>query len=224
MNSTKANRKRRLARVIFNVTSVIFLLTVMIVFTHASASAVSGESPATAPVAIGEVVKQKDIPSTLREVHKNITKKQAEISKILLPPTKKNATNKLTAARVAAKSTSKETSASTSSSEPKVNGPQKNHLTRSGGTFNGPSGKETYYNLNMSGVVRIMQNMGYNKYSYWVRDDGAKMFGPYIMVAANLEIRPRGTILETSLGTAMVCDTGTFAQSNPRQIDIAANW
>ena len=76
----------------------------------------------------------------------------------------------------------------------------------------------------MSGVVRIMQNMGYNNYSYWVRDDGAKMFGPYIMVAANLEIRPRGTILETSLGTAMVCDTGSFAQSNPRQIDIAVNW
>lgn len=208
---------------IFDVMGIIFLVTIMVACTHASASAISDKSPVPAPVAIGKAVKQKDIPSTLREVHKNLTKKQEEISKILLPPTKTNATNKLTAARVAAKSTSKETSASTSS-EPKVNGPQKNHLTRSGGTFNGPSGKETYYNLNMSGVVRIMQNMGYNNYSYWVRDDGAKMFGPYIMVAANLEIRPRGTILETSLGTAMVCDTGSFAQSNPRQIDIAVNW
>ena len=94
------------------------------------------------------------------------------------------------------------------------------------GTYDGPSGKETYYNLPMNGVVEIMRAKGYSEteYPYWVREDGCKMFGGYIMVAADLNIRPKGTILKTSLGTAMVCDTGTFALSNPTQIDIAVDW
>ena len=99
-------------------------------------------------------------------------------------------------------------------------------LTRRGGVYNGPSGRETYYNLNMSGIVQIMRDLGYSEedYPYWVREDGCKMFGDYIMVAANLSIRPRGTILETSLGTAIVCDTGTFIYTYPNGIDIATNW
>lgn len=107
-----------------------------------------------------------------------------------------------------------------------INGPMDQHLTKSSGVFQGPSGKETYYNLNMSGVVSIMRSMGYDEesYPYWVRDDGAKMLGPYVMVAAAFSIRPRGTILETSLGTAIVCDTGGFAYSNPSQLDIATSW
>lgn len=70
-----------------------------------------------------------------------------------------------------------------------------------------------------------MRNMGYSeeKYPYWVRDDGAKMLGNYIMVAANLNLRPRGTLIETSLGTGIVCDTGGFAVSNPTQLDIAVD-
>ena len=91
------------------------------------------------------------------------------------------------------------------------------------GVVQGPSGKETYYNLLMGGVIEIMKSLGYD-YEYWVREDGVKMYGDYIMCAANLEIRPKGTILETSLGTAMVCDTGSFAESNPYQIDIAVDW
>ena len=99
-------------------------------------------------------------------------------------------------------------------------------LTRRGGVYNGPSGRETYYNLNMSGIVQIMRDLGYSEeeYPYWVREDGCKMFGDYIMVAANLSTRPRGTILETSLGTAIVCDTGTFIYNYPNGIDIATNW
>jgi len=78
----------------------------------------------------------------------------------------------------------------------------------------------------MNGVVNIMRNMGYSEeeYPYWIREDGAKMLGQYIMVAADLSTRPRGTILETSLGTAMVCDTGTFIYENQQQVDIAVNW
>ena len=96
-------------------------------------------------------------------------------------------------------------------------------LTKSRGTITGPSGKETYYNLNMDGVVSIMRGIG-NDDEYWVRDDGVKMFGDYVMVAANLKLRPRGSLVETSLGTGIVCDTGGFAKKNPRQIDIATTW
>lgn len=94
------------------------------------------------------------------------------------------------------------------------------------GTIEGPSGKETYYNLPMSGVISIMRNAGFSEeeYPYWVRDDGCKMLGNYIMVAADLSIRPRGSLIETSLGTALVCDTGSFVNYNATQIDIAVNW
>lgn len=100
------------------------------------------------------------------------------------------------------------------------------HLTSVLGVFDGPSGKETYYNLDMSGVVSIMRSNGYSEeeYPYWVREDGVKMFGDYVMCAAELNSRPRGTILETSLGTAIVCDTGEFVYNNPSQIDICVTW
>jgi hypothetical protein len=91
------------------------------------------------------------------------------------------------------------------------------------GTVKGPNGKETYYNLNMSGVIQIMKDLGYN-YEYSVRSDGVKMYGPFIMVAADLSMRPRGSIIKTSLGWAMVCDTGAFVEWNPYQLDIAAAW
>ena len=99
-------------------------------------------------------------------------------------------------------------------------------LTKQKGVIQGPSGKETYYNLNMSGVVRLMRNIGYSEeeYPYWVREDGVKMLGNYVMVAASFNIRPRGTILESSLGMAIVCDTGGFADRNPTQLDIAVSW
>ena len=87
----------------------------------------------------------------------------------------------------------------------------------------GPSGKETYYNLNMNGVIALMQAAGYYA-EYWVRDDGVKMYGDYVMAACGFDVRPRGTIVETSLGTAICADTGTFSYSDPYQIDIAVNW
>ncbi|MBR5048823.1 MAG: bacterial Ig-like domain-containing protein [Erysipelotrichaceae bacterium] len=96
-------------------------------------------------------------------------------------------------------------------------------LTKKRGTINGPSGKETYYNLNMDGVIRIMRSRGNND-PYWIREDGCKMLGDYIMVAANLEIRPRGTLVLTSLGMGIVCDTGAFAHRNVYQLDIAVDW
>lgn len=101
-----------------------------------------------------------------------------------------------------------------------------NKLTKSRGSIQGPSGKETYYNLNMNGVVSIMRRMGFSEaeYPYNVRADGVKCLGPYVMVAAHLGNRPRGSKVQTSLGTGIVCDTGGFASSNPTQIDIATAW
>lgn len=99
-------------------------------------------------------------------------------------------------------------------------------LTPLGGVNEGPSGSETYYNLNMDGVVWIMRNCGFSEedYPYWVRDDGVKMFGDYVMVAADLSIRPRGSLIECSLGMAIVCDTGDFIYENPYHLDVAVDW
>lgn len=100
-------------------------------------------------------------------------------------------------------------------------------LTEEGGVnyYNGI--KETYYNSDMSYVVELMRYEGYSEedYPYSVSDEnGCKMLGNYIMVAANLDRYPKGTIVETSLGMGMVCDTGEFAISNPNQFDIAVTW
>ena len=96
-------------------------------------------------------------------------------------------------------------------------------LSRSRGSVSGPSGKETYYNLNMSGCISIMKSRGFHE-PYWVRSDGVKMYGYYVMCAAGLSIRPKGSIVESSKGLAIVVDTGGFASRNPRQLDIAVTW
>lgn len=99
-------------------------------------------------------------------------------------------------------------------------------LSKSKGVVNGPSGRETYYNLNMTGVINSMRRAGYSEteYPYWVREDGVKMLGNYVMVAANYNIRPKGSIIESSLGAAIVCDTGSFVKHHPTQIDVAVTW
>lgn len=99
-------------------------------------------------------------------------------------------------------------------------------LTKQLGRIVGPSGHETFYNLPMTGVINKMRNLGYSEeeYPYWLRDDGVKMFGDYVICAANLEIFPRGTLVPSSLGMAIVCDTGAFAAVNQTQLDIAVDW
>jgi len=99
-------------------------------------------------------------------------------------------------------------------------------ISRSAGSIMGPSGKETYYNLDMSVCVKVMRRMGFSEeeYPYAVRSDGVKTLGGYVMVAANLGIRPKGTLIETSVGTGIVVDTGGFAKRNRTQLDIAVNW
>ena len=96
-------------------------------------------------------------------------------------------------------------------------------LSESLGRVQGPQEEETYYNLPMDRVVRTMRNMGYeeNDYPYYETENGIKMLGDFIMVAADLSKYPRGTIVQTSLGQGMVCDTGEDLSG---VIDIAVNW
>lgn len=105
--------------------------------------------------------------------------------------------------------------------------PEQPHLTKSGGVFAGPSGKETYYNLPMGKVISNMRNLGYDveTYPFYVREDGAKMLGEFVIIAADYDLRPVGTVVETSLGYGLVCDTGGFASGGvTTQLDIATDW
>lgn len=99
-------------------------------------------------------------------------------------------------------------------------------ITKERGGYMGPSGRETYYNLYMGNCVNYMRELGYDEinYPYWVRDDGAKMLGNYVMCAANWKTRPRGTIIPTSLGDAIVVDTGEFVADYPNGVDLAVDW
>ncbi len=79
--------------------------------------------------------------------------------------------------------------------------------------------QETFYDLDMSRVVKICGS------SYHVRADGVKVDQDgYVMVAADLSRYPRCSVVETSLGAGKVYDTGTFVLTNPEQFDIATDW
>lgn len=100
-----------------------------------------------------------------------------------------------------------------------------NQLTARGGVcYNDYGYKETYYNLPMERVVSIMREKGYSEkdYPYWIREDGVKMFGGFVMVAADLNQHPKGDIVNTSLGLGIVVDTGSAIKEN--KIDIATSW
>lgn len=100
-------------------------------------------------------------------------------------------------------------------------------LNPAGGSVSGPSGKETYYNLDVSGVISVMRSLGFNEaeYPYWVRSDGAKMLGPYVMVAADLNEHAKGSVIDISLGKAIVCDTGAFTSNGSgTKVDVAVAW
>ena len=85
----------------------------------------------------------------------------------------------------------------------------------------GVSHRETYYDLNMSVVMRSCGQGGF----YTVRPDGAKVDAQgYVIVAANYAIYPKCTVVETSLGPGKVYDTGGFALRHPYGFDLATDW
>ena len=75
----------------------------------------------------------------------------------------------------------------------------------------------------MSVCVQNAKNAGAQG-DYWVREDGVKMLGEYVMVAADFSIRPLCTIVPTSLGMGIVVDTGGFVMNNQMQLDIVVAW
>lgn len=94
-------------------------------------------------------------------------------------------------------------------------------LTAKLGTIQFDGHRETWYNLDMSRVVaKTDEAMGMSGL-YNVRSDGAKCYGPFVIVAADLDLHPRYTFVETSLGTGIVLDAHTTDRDT---IDIATDW
>ena len=103
--------------------------------------------------------------------------------------------------------------------------PGPNALTRAKGAqqytdSKGVTHRETYYDLNMNGVMGACGGGGYT-----VRADGAKVDKDgYILIAANLGNYPRCSLVETSMGIGRVYDTGGFAVRHPHGFDLATDW
>ena len=102
-------------------------------------------------------------------------------------------------------------------------------LTKSAWTIEWPSGTETWYDLPMKKVIKYMRDLWYTEdkwYNFWIRGDWVKMFGKYVMVAANVDIRPKWTIIKTSLWEWMVCDKCDRAHipGQKKLVDIAVDW
>lgn len=101
-----------------------------------------------------------------------------------------------------------------------------NGLTKAKGVYQntdskGVTHRETYYDLNMS---RVMKNCGAGG-QYSVRADGVKVDpAGYVIIAANLNNYPRCSVVETSVGLGKVYDTGGFASVHPHGFDIATDW
>ena len=96
--------------------------------------------------------------------------------------------------------------------------------------YDGPSGKEDYYNLPMDMVIENLRHKGYTEeeYPYWINEYGCKMLGSYIMVSADISKYSYGSIIDTSLGKGIMVDaigSSLFEDENNKvEIDIATNW
>lgn len=96
-------------------------------------------------------------------------------------------------------------------------------LTKKGGINSFEGHQESWYNLKMTKVVQRAQANGITGV-YWENSDGLKMYGSYIIVAANYDIYPYGSLVNTSRGIGVVLDTGEFIKKNPTMIDLAVAW
>ena len=79
---------------------------------------------------------------------------------------------------------------------------------------------ETWYDLPMQKVVANAQEAGI-PCEYWVRDDGVKMFGEWVIVASHPSVT-RYSLVETSLGQGIVLDRHTAGDTE--LYDIATDW
>lgn len=95
-------------------------------------------------------------------------------------------------------------------------------LTAKAGKIHNPETgfTESWYDLPMSKVVQQAKDAGI-PCELWIREDGAKMFGEWVIVAAHPSVT-RYTLVETSLGTGIVLDRHTCPDTD--LIDIATDW
>ena len=94
-------------------------------------------------------------------------------------------------------------------------------LTKKGGVNTFQGHKESWYNLNMDKVVQRTDEAFGMTNLYWEREDGCKMYGPWIICAGHPSVI-RYTFVETSRGTGIILDTHT--SSDKTLIDLAVNW
>ena len=94
-------------------------------------------------------------------------------------------------------------------------------LTARAGTIQFEGHKETWYNLKMNKVVaRADKAIGMTDL-YWIREDGVKMYGPWVICAAHPS-KIRYSRIQTSLGEGIILDTHTA--NDTELIDIATTW
>lgn len=79
---------------------------------------------------------------------------------------------------------------------------------------------ETWYDLPMSKVVANAQEVGI-PCEYWVRDDGVKMFGEWVIVASHPSVT-RYSFVDTSLGLGIILDR--HEMPDKYLYDIATDW
>lgn len=94
-------------------------------------------------------------------------------------------------------------------------------LTAKLGTVQFEGHKETWYNLPMKRVVARSDSAIGLSNMYWIREDGVKMYGPWVICAAHPS-RIRYSIVRTSLGEGIILDTHTAKDTE--LIDIATTW
>ncbi len=87
-------------------------------------------------------------------------------------------------------------------------------------TYNGHT--ESWYDLPMQKVIERSDAATGLSDMYWIREeDGVKMYGPWVIVAAHPSVT-RYSFVETSLGTGIVLDRHTVPDVN--LYDIATDW
>lgn len=81
---------------------------------------------------------------------------------------------------------------------------------------------ETYYNLPMGRIVeRADETFGVSGI-YEEREDGVKTYNGFVIVAADWDIHPYGSVVNTSRGKGIVLDTHTDKDRNI--VDLAVCW
>ncbi len=110
-------------------------------------------------------------------------------------------------------------------------------------TTDGEHFSETWCPLEVNGLVQNIRQYEGIYYEQWTREDGVQMYGPYVMVAADVQQREQwgggredatykyGDIVETSLGTGIVIDYCERSENERKRtngeqthFDIYAKW